>query len=100
HAGERGHGWLAMISQRDRPLPEQKRRLRQVGGQGGGRRRPSFPLEGEPAAYSYPRSNMADSSKPILAVTLGDASGTGPELITKAFRDPEVREVSRPIVIG
>jgi 4-phospho-D-threonate 3-dehydrogenase / 4-phospho-D-erythronate 3-dehydrogenase len=39
-------------------------------------------------------------SKPILAVTLGDAAGTGPELITKAFVDPEVRAVCRPIVVG
>ena len=39
-------------------------------------------------------------SKPILAVTLGDAAGSGPELITKAFVDPEVRVVCRPVVIG
>lgn len=38
--------------------------------------------------------------KPILAVTLGDASGTGPELITKAFVAPAVREVCRPVVVG
>src|SRR6185436_18564078 len=35
-----------------------------------------------------------------LAVTLGDAAGSGPELITKGFADPEVRAVCRPIVIG
>src|SRR6266567_3475825 len=39
-------------------------------------------------------------TKPILAVTLGDAAGSGPELITKAFVDPEVRGVCRPVVIG
>lgn len=38
--------------------------------------------------------------KPILAVTLGDAAGSGPELIVKAFADPEVRAVCRPIVVG
>lgn len=43
---------------------------------------------------------MAHSPKPILAVTLGDAAGTGPELITKAFLEPEVRAVCRPVVIG
>lgn len=37
---------------------------------------------------------------PILAVTLGDAAGTGPELITRALIDPEVRAVCRPVVIG
>jgi 4-hydroxythreonine-4-phosphate dehydrogenase len=40
------------------------------------------------------------SLKPILAVTLGDATGTGPELITKAFLEPEVRAVCRPLVVG
>src|SRR5438128_646194 len=43
---------------------------------------------------------MAASSKPILAVTLGDAAGTGPELITKAFTDPSIRADCRPVVIG
>ena len=38
--------------------------------------------------------------KPILAVTLGDAAGSGPELITKAFADPQVRAVCRPLVVG
>lgn len=38
--------------------------------------------------------------KPILAVTLGDPAGTGPELLTKAFLLPEVRNVCRPVVIG
>jgi 4-phospho-D-threonate 3-dehydrogenase / 4-phospho-D-erythronate 3-dehydrogenase len=43
---------------------------------------------------------MSSSLKPILAVTLGDAAGSGPELITKAFADVEVRAVCRPVVIG
>src|SRR5437016_2256792 len=43
---------------------------------------------------------MAHSSPPILAVTLGDAAGSGPELITKAFLAAEVRAVCRPVVIG
>ncbi len=38
--------------------------------------------------------------KPILAVTLGDAAGTGAELIVKAFGEAEVREVCRPVVVG
>src|SRR4051812_20988203 len=38
--------------------------------------------------------------KPILAVTMGDPTGTGPELITQAFPLSEVREVCRPIVVG
>src|SRR5689334_16472822 len=43
---------------------------------------------------------MATALKPILAVTLGDAAGSGPELITKAFCDEDVRAVCRPVVIG
>jgi 4-hydroxythreonine-4-phosphate dehydrogenase len=43
---------------------------------------------------------MADSRKPVLAVTLGDAAGTGPELIVKAFEDAEVHEACRPVVVG
>jgi 4-hydroxythreonine-4-phosphate dehydrogenase len=43
---------------------------------------------------------MSSPTKPILAVTLGDAAGSGPELITKAFADPEIRRVCRPIVVG
>jgi 4-hydroxythreonine-4-phosphate dehydrogenase len=43
---------------------------------------------------------MSAPVKPILAVTMGDAAGTGPELLTKAFPLPEVRAVCRPVVIG
>lgn len=39
-------------------------------------------------------------AKPILAVTMGDAAGSGPELITKALIDPEVLAVCRPVVVG
>lgn len=38
--------------------------------------------------------------KPILAVTLGDPAGSGPELITRALTDPVVRRVCRPVVVG
>jgi 4-hydroxythreonine-4-phosphate dehydrogenase len=43
---------------------------------------------------------MSASGKPILAVTMGDAAGTGPELLTKALVMPEVRDACRPVVIG
>ena len=43
---------------------------------------------------------MSGVLKPILAVTLGDAAGTGPELITRALILPEVRAVCRPVLIG
>lgn len=37
---------------------------------------------------------------PLLALTLGDPAGTGPELLTKALAMPEVRALCRPLVIG
>ena len=43
---------------------------------------------------------MTTKARPILAVTMGDPAGTGPELIAKAFAAPEVLAVCRPVVIG
>lgn len=40
------------------------------------------------------------NARPILAITLGDPAGTGPELIVKALALPEVRAVCRPVVVG
>ena len=38
--------------------------------------------------------------KPILGVTMGDATGVGPEIIVKALSDPKLYQVARPVVIG
>ncbi|MCR6098240.1 4-hydroxythreonine-4-phosphate dehydrogenase PdxA [Salipaludibacillus agaradhaerens] len=38
--------------------------------------------------------------KPIIAVTMGDCTGVGPEIICKAFRDEAIYERCRPFVIG
>ena len=43
---------------------------------------------------------MSDHSTPLLAITMGDAAGTGPEIITKALADPVVTAQCRPLVIG
>src|SRR5688500_17682371 len=43
---------------------------------------------------------MTSNTKPILAITMGDPAGTGPELIAKALTAPEVVDVCRPVVIG
>ncbi|MDP0500816.1 MAG: 4-hydroxythreonine-4-phosphate dehydrogenase PdxA [Verrucomicrobiota bacterium JB022] len=43
---------------------------------------------------------MKPENKPILAVTMGDPAGTGPELITKALVDPEILAICRPVVVG
>ena len=39
-------------------------------------------------------------TKPILAVTMGDPAGVGPEVIVKAWQEPRVHAVSRPVVFG
>lgn len=38
--------------------------------------------------------------KPILAITMGDPAGIGPEIIVKALQLPKVWQVCRPLIIG
>ena len=38
--------------------------------------------------------------RPVLGVTMGDASGAGPEIVVKALTLPHVRAVCRPVVVG
>ena len=40
------------------------------------------------------------SPKPIIAVTMGDPSGIGPEIILKALNDPAIRKAVRPLILG
>jgi 4-hydroxythreonine-4-phosphate dehydrogenase len=40
------------------------------------------------------------SNKPIIAVTMGDPAGIGPEVILKALTDPIIKKVSRPLILG
>ena len=37
---------------------------------------------------------------PIIAVTMGDPAGIGPELVVKSLAEPTVRATCRPVVIG
>ncbi|HEV7606209.1 MAG TPA: 4-hydroxythreonine-4-phosphate dehydrogenase PdxA [Steroidobacteraceae bacterium] len=39
-------------------------------------------------------------SLPIIAITMGDAAGIGPEIIMKALASPDVRAFCKPLVIG
>jgi 4-hydroxythreonine-4-phosphate dehydrogenase len=43
---------------------------------------------------------MSVPARPLLAITMGDAAGTGPELITMALADPSVAATCRPLVVG
>ncbi|HEX5774007.1 MAG TPA: 4-hydroxythreonine-4-phosphate dehydrogenase, partial [Geomobilimonas sp.] len=38
--------------------------------------------------------------RPIIAVTMGDPTGVGPEIIARALRDPEVWSRCRHLVLG
>jgi 4-hydroxythreonine-4-phosphate dehydrogenase len=43
---------------------------------------------------------MKSLSKPIVAITMGDAAGVGPEITVKALAKEEVYHLCRPLVIG
>jgi 4-hydroxythreonine-4-phosphate dehydrogenase len=38
--------------------------------------------------------------KPVIAITLGDPAGIGPEIIAKTLADPETYRICRPLVVG
>lgn len=38
--------------------------------------------------------------KPLLAITMGDPAGIGPEIVAKALSSPDIYAVCRPIIIG
>ncbi len=42
---------------------------------------------------------MADD-RPLVAMTIGDPAGIGPEIVVKALADPAARMAVRPVVIG
>jgi 4-hydroxythreonine-4-phosphate dehydrogenase len=43
---------------------------------------------------------MHSTIKPLIAITMGDPSGVGPEVIAKALMDGKVYKKCRPVVIG
>ena len=40
------------------------------------------------------------SNKPIIAITMGDPAGIGPEVIVKALADPAIKKAARPLILG
>jgi 4-hydroxythreonine-4-phosphate dehydrogenase len=44
--------------------------------------------------------DMQQPAKPIVAVTMGDPAGIGPEIVLKALADPAIREQCRPLILG
>lgn len=43
---------------------------------------------------------MTMKKKPVIAITMGDPVGVGPEIILKALNDKRVRKVANPVVVG
>lgn len=43
---------------------------------------------------------MKEGYKPLFALTMGDAAGSGPEIIAKTLADPEISAACRCVVIG
>ncbi len=43
---------------------------------------------------------MMAANKPIIAITMGDPSGVGPEIIVKSLNDQNIYENCRPFVVG
>jgi 4-hydroxythreonine-4-phosphate dehydrogenase len=43
---------------------------------------------------------MITMERPIIAMTMGDAAGVGPEVIMKSLAHPEIYEQCRPLVVG
>jgi 4-phospho-D-threonate 3-dehydrogenase / 4-phospho-D-erythronate 3-dehydrogenase len=39
-------------------------------------------------------------TRPLLAITMGDPAGVGPEVVLKALAEPVINEACRPVVIG
>jgi len=37
---------------------------------------------------------------PILAITMGDPAGIGPEIAVKVFADPALYQICRPLLVG
>jgi len=43
---------------------------------------------------------MSDAARPLLAITMGDPAGIGPEVVLKALAHADVFGRCRPLVIG
>lgn len=43
---------------------------------------------------------MGEETRPVLGITMGDASGVGPEIIAKALSLESITSICRPLVIG
>ncbi|MDI6795694.1 MAG: 4-hydroxythreonine-4-phosphate dehydrogenase PdxA [Desulfatibacillaceae bacterium] len=49
---------------------------------------------------SEPKSNLLSDARPIIAITMGDPVGVGPEIVCQALWDSSIYRECRPLVIG
>src|SRR5688572_7605020 len=57
----------------------------------------------KPSSKNFARKPTSKStilSKPVIAITLGDPAGIGPEIVAKAVRDKRVKAACHPILLG
>src|SRR4051812_17860308 len=47
-----------------------------------------------------PTTRIAVMDRPRIAITLGDPTGIGPEIVVRAWSDPAVHAFCRPLVVG
>ena len=45
-------------------------------------------------------ASVMNENVPLIALTMGDVAGIGPEVIVKGWADPRLHSVARPLVIG
>ena len=45
-------------------------------------------------------NRLTDKARPVIAITMGDAAGIGPEVVVKALLSRNVYDICRPLVIG
>ena len=43
---------------------------------------------------------MTQSTRPLLAITMGDPAGVGPEVIVGAWSNAQIHEATKPVVLG
>lgn len=57
-------------------------------------------LRAETLALPDIRSDVMPDNRPVIAVTMGDPAGIGPEICVKALGSPGIYHVARPLLIG
>lgn len=43
---------------------------------------------------------MAEISKPVIGISMGDPAGIGPEIVVKSLMKPEIYEECKPVIVG